>query len=135
MTVHESYGTYDFLFLDSLFYFLFPYSCISEPKSLMRLITYLSDFTEGTFEMKSILQFLDYNKFPLVTKLTELNSVRAYSSPIKLQVSMPSTCYISLIVYYLNDFRFLFLSVYNYFMFLFRNKIVKLDTNLIKALV
>ncbi|XWS11924.1 hypothetical protein CRYUN_Cryun37aG0047000 [Craigia yunnanensis] len=41
---------------------------------------------EGTFEMKSILQFLDYNKFPLVTKLTELNSVRVYSSPIKLQV-------------------------------------------------
>ncbi|XVF24979.1 hypothetical protein REPUB_Repub13aG0173900 [Reevesia pubescens] len=41
---------------------------------------------EGTFEMESILQFLDYNKFPLVTKLTELNSVRVYSSPIKLQV-------------------------------------------------
>ncbi|KAH1219411.1 Protein disulfide isomerase-like 1-6 [Glycine max] len=28
----------------------------------------------------------DYNKFPLVTKLTEMNSVRVYSSPIKLQV-------------------------------------------------
>ncbi|EOY26799.1 PDI-like 1-6 isoform 1 [Theobroma cacao] len=41
---------------------------------------------EGTFETESILQFLDYNKFPLVTKLTELNSVRVYSSPIKLQV-------------------------------------------------
>ncbi|XP_022714984.1 protein disulfide isomerase-like 1-6 [Durio zibethinus] len=41
---------------------------------------------EGTFEMEKILQFLDYNKFPLVTKLTELNSVRVYSSPIKLQV-------------------------------------------------
>ncbi|GMI82074.1 PROTEIN DISULFIDE ISOMERASE 4, ARABIDOPSIS THALIANA PROTEIN DISULFIDE ISOMERASE 4, PDI-like 1-6 [Hibiscus trionum] len=41
---------------------------------------------EGTFEMKNILQFLDYNKFPLVTKLTELNSVRVYSSPVKLQV-------------------------------------------------
>ncbi|KAK8641815.1 hypothetical protein V6N13_011188 [Hibiscus sabdariffa] len=41
---------------------------------------------EGTFEMENILQFLDYNKFPLVTKLTELNSVRVYSSPVKLQV-------------------------------------------------
>ncbi|KAH1066477.1 hypothetical protein J1N35_031464 [Gossypium stocksii] len=41
---------------------------------------------DGTFEMENILQFLDYNKFPLVTKLTELNSVRVYSSPIKLQV-------------------------------------------------
>lgn len=40
---------------------------------------------EGTFEMEKILQFLDYNKFPLVTRLTELNSVRVYSSPIKLQ--------------------------------------------------
>ncbi|KAE8659518.1 Protein disulfide isomerase-like 1-5 [Hibiscus syriacus] len=40
----------------------------------------------GTFEMDNILQFLDYNKFPLVTKLTELNSVRVYSSPVKLQV-------------------------------------------------
>ncbi|OAY53008.1 protein disulfide isomerase-like 1-6 [Manihot esculenta] len=41
---------------------------------------------EGTFEMDKILQFLDHNKFPLVTKLTELNSGRVYSSPIKLQV-------------------------------------------------
>ncbi|OMO54085.1 Thioredoxin-like protein [Corchorus capsularis] len=41
---------------------------------------------EGTFEAESILKFLDYNKFPLVTKLTELNSVRVYSSPVKLQV-------------------------------------------------
>ncbi|XP_012445894.1 protein disulfide isomerase-like 1-6 [Gossypium raimondii] len=41
---------------------------------------------DGTFEMENILQFLDYNKFPLVTKLTELNSVRVYSSPVKLQV-------------------------------------------------
>ncbi|XP_028124784.1 protein disulfide isomerase-like 1-6 [Camellia sinensis] len=41
---------------------------------------------EGTFKMEKILQFLDYNKFPLVTTVTELNSVRVYSSPIKLQV-------------------------------------------------
>ncbi|KAM3747640.1 hypothetical protein ACB098_05G050000 [Castanea mollissima] len=41
---------------------------------------------EGTFEMDKILQFLDYNKLPLVTKLTELNSARVYSSPVQLQV-------------------------------------------------
>lgn len=41
---------------------------------------------DGKFEMGKIMQFLDYNKFPLVTKLTEMNSVRVYSSPIKLQV-------------------------------------------------
>ncbi|XP_057968097.1 protein disulfide isomerase-like 1-5 isoform X2 [Malania oleifera] len=41
---------------------------------------------EGTFELYDILQFLDYNKFPLVTTLTELNSVRVYTSSIKLQV-------------------------------------------------
>ncbi|KAF5957028.1 hypothetical protein HYC85_004253 [Camellia sinensis] len=41
---------------------------------------------EGTFKMEKILQFLDYNKFPLVTTVTELNSVRVYSSPIKLQI-------------------------------------------------
>ncbi|XP_062155453.1 protein disulfide isomerase-like 1-6 [Alnus glutinosa] len=40
----------------------------------------------GTFKMDKILEFLDCNKFPLVTKLTELNSARVYSSPIKLQV-------------------------------------------------
>ncbi|KAL0010441.1 hypothetical protein SO802_005549 [Lithocarpus litseifolius] len=41
---------------------------------------------EGTFKMDKILQFLDYNKLPLVTKLTELNSARVYSSPVQLQV-------------------------------------------------
>ncbi|GAB4842231.1 protein disulfide isomerase-like [Ancistrocladus abbreviatus] len=41
---------------------------------------------DGSFEMDSILQFLEYNKFPLVTTLTELNSMKVYSSPIKLQV-------------------------------------------------
>lgn len=46
------------------------------------------DSAEGTIELSKILQFLDYNKFPLVTKLTELNSVRVYSSPLKLQVDM-----------------------------------------------
>ncbi|XP_058113908.1 protein disulfide isomerase-like 1-6 isoform X1 [Magnolia sinica] len=41
---------------------------------------------EDAFEESKILQFLDYNKFPLVTVLTDLNSVRLHSSPIKLQV-------------------------------------------------
>lgn len=41
---------------------------------------------DGTFSMDKILEFLDYNKFPLVTKLTEMNSMRVYSSPVKLQV-------------------------------------------------
>ncbi|CAN1777773.1 Protein disulfide isomerase-like 1-6 [Linum perenne] len=40
----------------------------------------------GNFEMDKIQEFLAYNKFPLVTRLTELNSVSVYSSPIKLQV-------------------------------------------------
>lgn len=40
----------------------------------------------GIFEKDTILQFLEYNKFPLVTILTELNSARVYSSPVKLQV-------------------------------------------------
>lgn len=41
---------------------------------------------EGTFKLEEILEFLDYNKFPLVTKLTDLNSASVYSGPIKLQV-------------------------------------------------
>ncbi|KAG4972563.1 hypothetical protein JHK82_038234 [Glycine max] len=41
---------------------------------------------DGAFILNKILEFVDYNKFPLVTKLTEMNSVRVYSSPIKLQV-------------------------------------------------
>ncbi|KAL6996475.1 protein disulfide isomerase-like [Sarracenia purpurea var. burkii] len=41
---------------------------------------------ESTNKMEELLHFLDYNKFPLVTTVTELNSLRVYSSPIKLQV-------------------------------------------------
>ncbi|XP_009338035.2 protein disulfide isomerase-like 1-6 [Pyrus x bretschneideri] len=41
---------------------------------------------EGTFRVDEILQFLDYNKFPLVNRLTEANSAKVYSSPIQLQV-------------------------------------------------
>ncbi|XP_010915826.1 protein disulfide isomerase-like 1-5 [Elaeis guineensis] len=41
---------------------------------------------EENFVEEKILQFAEYNKFPLVTVLSELNSARVYSSPIKLQV-------------------------------------------------
>ncbi|XP_010249710.1 PREDICTED: protein disulfide isomerase-like 1-6 [Nelumbo nucifera] len=41
---------------------------------------------EDSFEKDKILQFLEYNKFPLVTILTEHNSMKVYSSPIKFQV-------------------------------------------------
>ncbi|XP_026448779.1 protein disulfide isomerase-like 1-6 isoform X1 [Papaver somniferum] len=41
---------------------------------------------EDTLTMGNILQFLEYNKFPLVTTLTEQNSIRVYASPVKLQV-------------------------------------------------
>ncbi|KAL1829219.1 hypothetical protein ACET3Z_007631 [Daucus carota] len=41
---------------------------------------------ENTFKVDNILQFLDDNKFPLVTLLTEINSARVYSSSNKLQV-------------------------------------------------
>lgn len=41
---------------------------------------------ENTFKVENILQFLDDNKFPLVTLLTEINSARVYSSSNKLQV-------------------------------------------------
>ncbi|XP_060205767.1 protein disulfide isomerase-like 1-6 [Lycium barbarum] len=41
---------------------------------------------EGTFSTDGILQFLDDNKFPLITALTELNAARVYSSTSKLQV-------------------------------------------------
>ncbi|KAH1265722.1 Protein disulfide isomerase-like 1-5 [Glycine max] len=44
----------------------------------------------GAFTMNKILEFVDYNKFPLVTKLTEMNSIRVFSSPIKLQVTFIS---------------------------------------------
>lgn len=50
----------------------------SEPE---RYTTY-----EGSFKANNILEFLDYNKFPLVNIMTELNSAKVYSSPIKLQV-------------------------------------------------
>lgn len=41
---------------------------------------------EDSFKVDKILQFLDDNKFPLVTILTELNSPSVYSSSNKLQV-------------------------------------------------
>ncbi|XP_010503804.1 PREDICTED: protein disulfide isomerase-like 1-6 [Camelina sativa] len=41
---------------------------------------------DGPCQAEKILEFLNSNKFPLVTKLTESNTVRVYSSPVKLQV-------------------------------------------------
>ncbi|KAF1886514.1 hypothetical protein Lal_00045747 [Lupinus albus] len=41
---------------------------------------------DGAFITNEILEFLGYNKFPLVTKLTEMNAIKVYSSPVKLQV-------------------------------------------------
>ncbi|XP_042433571.1 protein disulfide isomerase-like 1-5 [Zingiber officinale] len=46
---------------------------------------------DDNFEEHKILQFIEYNKFPLVTELTEQNSVRVYSSTIKLQVFIFAT--------------------------------------------
>lgn len=46
------------------------------------------DFAAEKFEEGRILNFVNYNKFPLVTTLTEMNSARVYSSPIKTQVSI-----------------------------------------------
>lgn len=41
---------------------------------------------EDAIKVDNILQFLDDNKFPLVTQLTEINSARVHSSSNKLQV-------------------------------------------------
>ncbi|CAL9218649.1 unnamed protein product [Arabidopsis halleri] len=41
---------------------------------------------DGSYKMEKILEFLCSNKFPLITKLTETNTVWVYSSPVKLQV-------------------------------------------------
>lgn len=49
---------------------------------------------EEPLENEKLLQFLQHNKFPLVTTLTELNSVKVYSSEIKLQVSFHSFSYL-----------------------------------------
>lgn len=56
----------------------------------------------GTFNANEILQFLEDNKFPLVSVLTELNSAKLFSSASKLQVPIISQCnassFISLII-------------------------------------
>lgn len=41
---------------------------------------------EDSFEAEKILQFVEYNKFALITTLTELNSAKVYTSPMKVQV-------------------------------------------------
>lgn len=81
-------------FLFALFFWLirsnvfFPFIRIAEVKLFINMIN-LFHFAEDTFKMDKIMQFLDNNKFPLVTILTELNSARVYSSPNKLQVVIP----------------------------------------------
>ncbi|KAM3246028.1 protein disulfide isomerase-like 1-6 isoform X1 [Capsicum annuum] len=55
----------------------------SEPE---KYTEYVMWFAEGTFSADGILQFLDDNKFPLTTVLTELNAARVYSNTNKLQV-------------------------------------------------
>uniref|UniRef100_A0A1D1YGF8 protein disulfide-isomerase n=1 Tax=Anthurium amnicola TaxID=1678845 RepID=A0A1D1YGF8_9ARAE len=39
-----------------------------------------------SFEEDKILHFIEFNKYPLVTTLTDLNSARVFASPITLQV-------------------------------------------------
>ncbi|KFK38962.1 hypothetical protein AALP_AA3G182600 [Arabis alpina] len=41
---------------------------------------------DGPWQAEKILEFLNSNKFPLITRLTESNTVRVYASPVKLQV-------------------------------------------------
>ncbi|XP_044496319.1 protein disulfide isomerase-like 1-6 isoform X2 [Mangifera indica] len=41
---------------------------------------------DGAFEVEKILEFLEYNKFPLVVKLTEINNIKVYASSINLQI-------------------------------------------------
>ncbi|KAF9615400.1 hypothetical protein IFM89_023061 [Coptis chinensis] len=50
----------------------------SEPEKYVRF--------DDAFEKEKMLEFLEYNKFPLVTVMTEMNSVKIHSSPLKLQV-------------------------------------------------
>lgn len=60
------------------------------PRSVSEFINWmvLLAFAEGTLKMEDILQFLDVYKFPLVTTVTELNSVRVFSTRIKFQVKV-----------------------------------------------
>lgn len=60
--------------------------------------------------MEKLLEFLGNNKFPLITRLTESNTVWVYSSPVKLQVRK-FFCHFSLlsILPFFNLTLFLFL--------------------------
>uniref|UniRef100_M4DCV2 protein disulfide-isomerase n=1 Tax=Brassica campestris TaxID=3711 RepID=M4DCV2_BRACM len=49
---------------------------------------------DGPFKMEKLLEFLGNNKFPLITRLTESNTVWVYSSPVKLQVMLFSKAYV-----------------------------------------
>ncbi|KAF8050180.1 hypothetical protein N665_2032s0008 [Sinapis alba] len=41
---------------------------------------------DGPYKMEKLLEFVGNNKFPLITRLTESNTVWVYSSPVKLQI-------------------------------------------------
>lgn len=43
---------------------------------------------DETFEEEKILKFVDLNKYPLISTMTELNSANIYASAIKLQVTI-----------------------------------------------
>lgn len=69
--------------------------------------------------MEQILKFLDYNKFPLVNRLTESNSATVYSSPLKLQVSDTydiHTSYNILLLEYVD--MYINMCIFIYFLFI-----------------
>uniref|UniRef100_A0A0D6R390 protein disulfide-isomerase n=1 Tax=Araucaria cunninghamii TaxID=56994 RepID=A0A0D6R390_ARACU len=41
---------------------------------------------EGEFQKENLIQFIELNKYPLVTRVTARNSVKVLSNPIKLQI-------------------------------------------------
>ncbi|KAL2928510.1 Protein disulfide isomerase-like 1-6 [Bienertia sinuspersici] len=63
---------------------LFPDSDINPTKHFIGLVKV--NQKDEPLETDRILQFLEQNKFPLVTTLTELNSVKVHSSKFKFQV-------------------------------------------------
>uniref|UniRef100_A0A803LEN7 protein disulfide-isomerase n=1 Tax=Chenopodium quinoa TaxID=63459 RepID=A0A803LEN7_CHEQI len=72
---------------DEVAKFLFPDTKITKPFiGLVKSEPERYTRFEEPLEMDNILQFLEHNKFPLITTLTELNSVKVYSSKIKYQV-------------------------------------------------
>eukprot|EP00252_Welwitschia_mirabilis_P010193 TRINITY_DN23360_c0_g1_i1.p1 TRINITY_DN23360_c0_g1~~TRINITY_DN23360_c0_g1_i1.p1 ORF type:complete len:539 (+),score=107.16 TRINITY_DN23360_c0_g1_i1:266-1882(+) len=63
------------------------------PQSLCLLKKEPENFVlyEGTFKKDDILQFVEVNKYPLVTKVTEKNSARVFTRRVKHQVFLFAT--------------------------------------------